>query len=929
MVSCTNMKNESLDKHPLDKFEVRTTILDNGLKVILVSDPTFNISAASLSARVGLFDSPDSRLGTPHFIEHMFKMGTEKYPDLDEFNTYLASNGGRYNAYTTTDHTNYHFQILPEAMKGALERFSDRFINPLFPSEYVKKEVNAVNSEHQMGMMNDNRREMRISQLFVRDGHPFGKFGVGNSETLGEVTRDEVVSFFENYYSSNQMALSILGTQSLDTLESWARNYFKEIQNRQLQTLRYPEDVYIQNKSVRTVFIESVKDIRNLRLYFPVADLRLKYESKPGRLFGNILGNEGRGSLLSYLKKQNLATSLSAGAMSYAEQIGFATISIELTDEGKERYKDVLKIVMQYIDLMKKDGYRDDIYNEIRTMAQLDEIYSEKGEGIGRATSYAREALFYPLEYAGRINFIFQEKGKSAYEHFLSQINPEYMFVSLSAKDMKTDKTEYYYNTNYAYIEDEKLYEEIIALKQNNKLSQKLKNQFIPRSASIPGREHGPFIEPKVLVDSENERVYFGIENEFLRPKGVITYKIFFPEEAMNPLFRVMLKTYIKCVNETLNEIAYPAKEAGLNYSIVDGYEGIYITVNGYRESALELFKTIAEHLIHYEISNIRFNAVRDKISREYENFYLSDAWNITRTEIDRIYRDILYEPRNLNTIIGEIGLSDIKVFSKTIYKSVYLEGFIYGDFSENEALESLRVLKEKLDIQTSAKKEQTYQAKYLRQEKAGETNIIKKLQVNNSCFWREYFLGSDRAAIRAAAAILNQAIKRPFFTEMRTNQQLGYIVWSGTRRIDDFYNLFFVIQSGVYSADELNARAEDYINKLPDIVSELDGETFESLRKSSIEELEKKPKTIYERAMKSKDIIFEFESHFGRDNETIDALKIIQQSDVVNFLGAAINEATRKMVTGLSFAKNHDNTTKVKSSFSNLDTWKASRVYE
>ena len=88
-------------------------------------------------------------------------------------------------------------------MEGALERFSDRFVSPLFPEKYVTKEVNAVNSEHQKNIMNDYWRLFRISSFLSREGHPAKKFQTGNLETLGDVTRAEVVSFFEKQISKN------------------------------------------------------------------------------------------------------------------------------------------------------------------------------------------------------------------------------------------------------------------------------------------------------------------------------------------------------------------------------------------------------------------------------------------------------------------------------------------------------------------------------------------------------------------------------------------------------------------------------------------------------------------------------------------------------------------------------------------------------
>ena len=93
-VSCVDEpKKKELMKHPLDKSKTRKIVLENELKVYLLSDPDLNLASASLSVRAGSLDNPESRMGLAHFIEHMFKMGTKKYPNLDEFNTYLTSNG--------------------------------------------------------------------------------------------------------------------------------------------------------------------------------------------------------------------------------------------------------------------------------------------------------------------------------------------------------------------------------------------------------------------------------------------------------------------------------------------------------------------------------------------------------------------------------------------------------------------------------------------------------------------------------------------------------------------------------------------------------------------------------------------------------------------------------------------------------------------
>ena len=85
----------------------------------------------------------------------MLFLGTEKYPDVDEYSTYLKTNGGIQMHTLMEIFTNYQFQVLPDAFSGALDRFSQFFISPLFTEKYTEREVNAVNSEYQKNIMND------------------------------------------------------------------------------------------------------------------------------------------------------------------------------------------------------------------------------------------------------------------------------------------------------------------------------------------------------------------------------------------------------------------------------------------------------------------------------------------------------------------------------------------------------------------------------------------------------------------------------------------------------------------------------------------------------------------------------------------------------------------------------------------------------
>ena len=86
---------------------------------------------------------------------------------------------------------------------------------------------------------------------------------------------------------------------------------------------------------------------------------------------------------------------------------------------------------------------------------------------------------------------------------------------------------------------------------------------------------------------------------------------------------------------------------------------------------------------------------------------------------------------------------------------------------------------------------------------------------------------------------------------------------------------------------------------------------------------------SISERATKLKNIIFENDADYLRDKKTIEALYSLKKETVINLLNSALSPKTRKMVNVLSFAKNHDNTRGIKTSFISLEKWKDSRRYE
>lgn len=282
-------------------------------------------------------------------------MGTKKFPVENDYSQYLSSNSGNSNAYTASTSTNCYFEVAakpaddreptegnPSPLRGALDRFAQFFIEPLFLSSTLDRELKAVDSENKKNLQNDTWRLHQLDKSLSNPRHPYCHFSTGNFEVLktepkakGINVRDKFIEFHGQHYSANLMKLVVLGRESLDVLQKWAEEFFTGVVNKELPQQRWDTEVPFQKQDLgMQCFAKPVMDSRELNLVFPFIDEELLYESQPSRYLSHLIGHEGPGSIMAYVKSKGWANSLSAGAYPVCPGTpGFFDISIRLTEE--------------------------------------------------------------------------------------------------------------------------------------------------------------------------------------------------------------------------------------------------------------------------------------------------------------------------------------------------------------------------------------------------------------------------------------------------------------------------------------------------------------------------------------------------------------------------------------------------------------------
>nr|KAG5698799.1 hypothetical protein BaRGS_032218 [Batillaria attramentaria] len=108
----TVFEHDNIIRSENDNRQYRGLELNNGMKILLVSDQETDKSAAAMDVNIGHMKDPRDIPGIAHFCEHMLFLGTEKF---------LNEHGGGSNAFTSLEHTNFYFDVAPESLSGALD----------------------------------------------------------------------------------------------------------------------------------------------------------------------------------------------------------------------------------------------------------------------------------------------------------------------------------------------------------------------------------------------------------------------------------------------------------------------------------------------------------------------------------------------------------------------------------------------------------------------------------------------------------------------------------------------------------------------------------------------------------------------------------------------------------------------------------------
>lgn len=813
-----------------DKRQYDTLVLDNGLRVLLVSDPDVPKAAASLDVFVGSGHEPQDRPGLAHFLEHMLFLGTDKYPQPDEYQAFIAAHGGTHNAYTSYEHTNYFFDIEKSHFPEGLDRFAQFFIAPRFDQAYVEREKHAVDSEYHARIRDESRRQLDVMLQVANPDHPFNRFSIGSLETLadapGHSVRDDLLAFYRKYYAAPAMALTLVSERPLAEMRDMARQAFAAVPSHPVDRKLADVPLFRPGVLPRRLDVVPEQEVRELTLVFPLPETLSHYRTKPVTYISNILGHEGEGSLLSYLKRQGWADSLGAGDGLDFTNGASLDITIALTETGLRHVDDITMATFQAIRRIRENGLQPWLYDEQARLSDLRFRYMEKTEPDDYAIGLSNNLQHYPAAEVIRGDFLMEHFPEADIRSYLEYLVPDNVLLLVSAKGLPVNAETKWFHVPYAVNAiDPKVVQAWRTASLRDDIRLPAPNEFIPGHLEV--RNAALSDQPTRIMDAPGFRAWQLPDARFGVPRGNVRVALYNPAATATPRDTAQLALYADLLTDRLREALYPASLAGVGFAIAPMRQGLMLEVTGFDDKQPEVMDRLVRAVQQADFDDAAFARLKDARQREWVNSNRVMPYRRLMAGMRETLVPGLWPDSELAKALTPVTVADLRQYAGKFLAGISVDMLMHGNYSA----EGGQALAARIRTLASSPVERPVQLVRIPAEGSRELKAIPVLHDDSADLL--YVLAGDATPRQAALmALTGQLLQSPFFNELRTEKQLGYAVVARPYPTLQVPGMMFLVQSPTHDNRAILSAMQSF---LAHAVADVDDATFESHRQALV----------------------------------------------------------------------------------------------
>ncbi|WP_459377466.1 pitrilysin [Serratia sp. ser-z] len=865
---------EKINKSEHDPRQYEAIKLANGMTVLLVSDAQAPKSLAALALPVGSLEDPNSQLGLAHYLEHMVLMGSKRYPEPENLSEFLKKHGGSHNASTASYRTAFYLEVENDALEPAVDRMADAIAEPLLDPGNADRERNAVNAELTMARSRDGMRMAQVGAETLNPAHPSARFSGGNLDTLKDKPdsklHDELTSFYKRYYSANLMMGVLYGNQPLPQLADIAAKTFGRVPNHDASVPPITVPAVTPEQQGIIIHYVPAQPRKQLKVEFRIDNNSAAFRSKTDTYISYLIGNRSKNTLSDWLQKQGLADAINAGADPMVDRNGgvFA-ISVSLTDKGLAQRDQVVAAIFNYLKMLRSEGIKQSYFDEISHVLNLDFRYPSITRDMDYIEWLVDTMLRVPVEHALDAPYLADRYDPKAIAERLDAMTPQNARIWFVSPDEPHNKTAYFVNAPYQVDKiTPQRFTQWQQLESGISLSLPALNPYIPDDFTLTKPSH-EFKKPERVVDKPGLRVLYMPSRYFAdEPKADVTVAFRNAKTMDSARNQVLFSLTDYLAGLALDQLSYQASVGGLSFSTSPN-NGLMFNANGFTQRLPQLLTALIEGYSSFTPTEDQLAQAKSWYLEQLDAAEKGKAFELAIQPVQMVSRVPYSERSERREVLKTLTLKDVLAYRDSLLAEATPELLVVGNMSKQQVDTLASTLKHRLGCTGS----EWWHGEDVVVDKNHLANLQQVGSSTDSALAAVYVpTGYDEVTGMAYSSLLGQIIQPWFYSQLRTQEQLGYAVFAFPMSVGRQWGVGFLLQSNSKQPAYLYQRYQDFYPKTEKRLRDMSEADFEQYKQALINELKQRPQTLSEEASR-------FANDFDRGNFAFDTRqKLIAQ---------------------------------------------------
>lgn len=289
-----------------------------------------------------------------------------------------------------------------------------------------------------------------------------------------------------------------------------------------------------------------------------------------------------------------------------------------------------------------------------------------------------------------------------------------------------------------------------------------------------------------------------------------------------------------------------------------------------------------------FKIEPKRFEILKEQYQRTLCNFKAEAPYQHAIYYLALLLTEHAWTKRELLDALSLVTVENLEYFTKEFLSRLHVECLIYGNVNKQAALELAGLVEDKLKLTNSVTLPLLSRQLLTKREFKlvdGETYLFETENEFHKSSCVELYLqcGVQNDQSNAYIDLISQILSEPCYNVLRTQEQLGYIVFCGTRRANGVQGLRIIVQSNKHPS-HVEERIEVFIESMDKVIANMTDQEFEKHKEALASKKLEKPKRLTAQYNKYLNEITLQQYHFERSNMEVAFLKAITKQQFYEF---------------------------------------------